>query len=427
MTRVSAGSCDYLMVLPNTPVDYIQRTLAETGRPYEEPMLRAMAGRLHPGDLVLDVGANVGNHTMYLAAAHGCRVVAFEPNPGLAGAIGQSAAANGIGNRVDIRWIALGEHTERGRILEAIPDNLGGQQVVAAEDGDFPIERLDDQRIDRRVAAVKIDVEGMELGVLRGGAELIQRDRPLLYVEGQTREAYLEVCDLLRDWDYVPVAVFNATPTHLFVPAEASFATESGDTLMQSFSDLYELRDRLELTTRRVNEANRRYREVAERCNEDAEALAKAHEAVEDLRVRAHGFKVGMARAQEEARGHRAEVLRVRQDAAETISVARVDAERLSTQVKDLRSQLGKASLPSRSASHDREFEVLLRRIEKLTESNRRLKVKLASLKSRRVVRLADSLGVIRSRAQGLISGSIRSGKSADAVSARPSRELDSQ
>ena len=48
-----------------------------------------------PGDLVVDVGANVGNHAIYLAAVAGCTVAAFEPNPELCAAMRESAVLNG--------------------------------------------------------------------------------------------------------------------------------------------------------------------------------------------------------------------------------------------------------------------------------------------------------------------------------------------
>ena len=61
----------YRIVLPNRETDYIQKGIVESQHPYELEMLEDMASRLQPGDRVLDVGANIGNHTMYLAAVAG--------------------------------------------------------------------------------------------------------------------------------------------------------------------------------------------------------------------------------------------------------------------------------------------------------------------------------------------------------------------
>jgi hypothetical protein len=74
------------------------------------------------------------------------------------------------------------------------------------------------------VGFVKIDVEGHELDVLRGGAETIQRNRPHLLIE--VRENHLtEIRDLLLAWGYreVPLESLCGVPgsaqNYIFVPA----------------------------------------------------------------------------------------------------------------------------------------------------------------------------------------------------------------
>ena len=55
-----------------------------------------MASRLAPGTTVIDVGANVGNHTLFLACVVGARVVAYEPDPKLAAAMSASVHKNAV-------------------------------------------------------------------------------------------------------------------------------------------------------------------------------------------------------------------------------------------------------------------------------------------------------------------------------------------
>jgi len=90
--RILVDGLDYQIALPHRETDYIQGKIAREGAPYELTMLRAMADRLSPGDLVLDIGANIGNHSLYLAAA-GFTVHAFEPNASLCEALNQSVLA----------------------------------------------------------------------------------------------------------------------------------------------------------------------------------------------------------------------------------------------------------------------------------------------------------------------------------------------
>jgi hypothetical protein len=56
--------------------DYLGVQIAQAGRPYEERLLRLVVGLTRPGDHILDVGANIGNHTVYWAKA-GRSVTAF--------------------------------------------------------------------------------------------------------------------------------------------------------------------------------------------------------------------------------------------------------------------------------------------------------------------------------------------------------------
>lgn len=219
VARIEAGGTHYELVLPNAAEDHIQKLLMQTGRPYESVMLQDMRARLAPGDLVLDIGANVGNHALYLACVAEARVIAFEPNRELCAAMAASVARNGVEDRVALRMIGLGDAAGRARFAEAVPQNLG-TQALALGTGEIEVAALDDLGIEGRVRAIKLDVEGMEAAVLRGGAALIARDRPVLYVEALDEPTFREISVWAQDMGYTHWETFNATPTHLFRPAE---------------------------------------------------------------------------------------------------------------------------------------------------------------------------------------------------------------
>ena len=63
--------------------DHIFRIARDTGKFYENDLLASLRPYLDRDDHVIDVGANIGNHSIYFAARCGCRVTAFEPNPWL--------------------------------------------------------------------------------------------------------------------------------------------------------------------------------------------------------------------------------------------------------------------------------------------------------------------------------------------------------
>lgn len=223
MTTIEVGKHRYEVCVPHAATDYIQSNLVKTGRPYEEKMLEAMVAALEPGDLVIDVGANIGNHTLYLAVVGDLQVVAYEPNPELVAGIRASVEANDLGGRVVVRDVGVHAKSARGSMADLDETNLGAQSVAVADDeGDFAVVALDDERFPARVGALKIDVEGAEIDVLEGAAALIERDRPLLYVECGTLAGYQKVSSWMIRMGYAQTGTYNLTPTHVFRPATGS-------------------------------------------------------------------------------------------------------------------------------------------------------------------------------------------------------------
>ncbi|HEB06497.1 MAG TPA: FkbM family methyltransferase, partial [Halomonas sp.] len=217
---VEVSSNAYKIDLPDYKTDYIQKFIAEHKAPYESEMLDAMAIGLKPMDLVLDVGANIGNHTLYWACVLGCQVRAFEPNERLYKPLMNSVELNGITHLVNVLPYGVGKVPSKARFTSFDETNLGSQslQVVSdEEDASIEVVRLDDQVFESPVVAIKIDVEGMELAVLEGAEVLIQKDRPLLVIESVDTTHYESLRDFIKRNDYIYCSSFNGTPTHFFI------------------------------------------------------------------------------------------------------------------------------------------------------------------------------------------------------------------
>lgn len=206
----------YFIYLPNHNVDYIQGNIASNCVPYEYDMLLSMLDFLKPGDTVLDVGANIGNHTIFLASIAKVNVVAFEPNVHLASAIQKSIEINALGSQVTVKQVGLGKEESVGSFNETIPDNLGAQSISIG-DGNLQITTLDSMSFNAPISLIKIDVEGMELDVLKGAKKTLIKDKPALYIEASTIEEFLTIESFLTKLGYVVLDSFNATPTHLFI------------------------------------------------------------------------------------------------------------------------------------------------------------------------------------------------------------------
>jgi FkbM family methyltransferase len=152
---------------------------------------------LREGDVAVDVGANKGSYTYWMRRAVGKagRVVAVEPQRELAAYLLESGRALGWEN-VDVVEAAASDRT--GRATLRIPGSgvspgaslePGAGAGGSAREVECETVRLDDVlgAESRRVALVKVDVEGHELSVFRGAERVLERDRPILLFECEAR------------------------------------------------------------------------------------------------------------------------------------------------------------------------------------------------------------------------------------------------
>ena len=146
--------------------------------------LKALLTRERPS--IVEVGANIGNHVIWYARhLDPARIYPVEPNPDALSLLDQNIDANGIADRIDRRGWGLGAGRDTGRfsVLTEDADNLGATRLVAADDGGVETRSLDALMGGDTVDFIKIDAEGMELDVLDGAADLIARDRPVIWIE----------------------------------------------------------------------------------------------------------------------------------------------------------------------------------------------------------------------------------------------------
>lgn len=148
---------------------------------YEE--MSFIQAYLRRGDLFVDVGANVGVYSLWASEIDGVDVLAFEPSTGTHVRTTENVELNGLSDRIRVVRKAVG--AERG--VARFTTGLDAINQIA--DGDVgPTELVDVTTIDYELglhvpAIIKIDVEGKELEVIRGGRQLISRYQPALVIE----------------------------------------------------------------------------------------------------------------------------------------------------------------------------------------------------------------------------------------------------
>jgi FkbM family methyltransferase len=147
---------------------------------------------LSAGNVVIDVGANIGAQTLFFAkkvGPEGC-VLAFEPQRLVYQTLCGNMAINSIPN-VHCWNAAVGAHA--GEILVPRVDHersidLASVEVGGAEGDRVPVVVLDKMNLPR-CNFLRIASPGMELAILEGAASLLARTKPILYISCQLEPA----------------------------------------------------------------------------------------------------------------------------------------------------------------------------------------------------------------------------------------------
>lgn len=195
----------------NAGLDYTSLALKLWGD-FEPHTKRFLLREVRPGSVFLDLGANVGYFSLFVALEmEVARVIAFEPNPEIAARLRDSVEANGSSDRVQVVEKALSDsagevsfgidpaNSGHSRFAQADHENVITVQTVRLDDW------LDQNAPGADVSVLKLDVEGAETQALRGMERLLARARPALIVEGlddMLREfgsSLDEMTGLLRD------------------------------------------------------------------------------------------------------------------------------------------------------------------------------------------------------------------------------------
>lgn len=170
-----------------------------TGEFFEQRLLDYIRLAYPTQRRILDIGANFGNHTVFFDAFVGCTAIdAFEPQSDVFGYLTANTEDKA---RVNCHNIALGERESVGVGDVQGPDNRGTFRIAEDAAGNVPIKTLDSFGF-HDVTLMKIDVEWMELEVLKGAVETIKRCRPVIFLEAGTLEYLLPISQFMATLGY---------------------------------------------------------------------------------------------------------------------------------------------------------------------------------------------------------------------------------
>lgn len=168
--------------VPKAAKDHIQSFQLTEQTFWEADILDRLSPFIR-GKSVLDIGANVGNHTVFWSLISGAsHIRAFEPIPELFAVLSRNVAINAL-TEVDCLNVALGETAAYGRSLSSPTNRMQSQILTGKTRGDgiriVSLDSLNYQDID----FAKIDVEGHTLPLLKGAGQTLARCKPALFIE----------------------------------------------------------------------------------------------------------------------------------------------------------------------------------------------------------------------------------------------------
>jgi FkbM family methyltransferase len=212
-----------------TPASLSRNHILRAYEPLQPFIMLALLERLDV-DRFLDIGANIGTYTLMASTLRIAHLHAFEANPETLAELQRNVVGNGLESAVHVHGLALSDHT--GRVTFGIVTPLSGENGVIEtsihDTGTFlrtidvecrPLDTVLTTR--QECIAIKLDVEGHELNVLRGGIDLLTHNDVLLQVECYGEN--VSVSGFLLELGFR--RLFHIGPDHYFLKSTCDFTS----------------------------------------------------------------------------------------------------------------------------------------------------------------------------------------------------------
>ena len=196
--------------LPNFEKDFIQNMIYKKEEFFEYELLKyAKKSLIKKNAVILDIGANIGNHTLFFAKeCQASKVYSFEPIIDAYKILTQNIEINNLKN-VELINFAVGAEEGYADIIKKFKDNLGGTQLnTSNRQTSIKIITIDSLNL-QKVDFIKIDTEFFEKQVLDGAIQTIERTKPNIWIES-TNKYFKEVHSTLCKLGYVKIRSVNA-------------------------------------------------------------------------------------------------------------------------------------------------------------------------------------------------------------------------
>lgn len=215
--KISLEGKELYFYLPCFPRNYTSLDIIANLNFAEREELDHVKQYIKPGSVIADIGANIGNHTLYFAHyLSPLKIHSFEPQKTMFDILSKNCELNQLQDKVQLYNYCLGEREAVACLNTYDLKNAGGASFTISDSSSgYKMITLDSLKLDR-LDFMKVDVEGYELNVLKGSEEAIKRCRPVIWCEALTEAHKNSLKQYLKTLGYS--MSFLSETNYLFLP-----------------------------------------------------------------------------------------------------------------------------------------------------------------------------------------------------------------
>ena len=200
--------------------DHIYKYLKTTGSFYELKLLEKVKSLNLKGTYV-DVGANIGNHTVFFSKfCTSDKVISIEMDSSIYKILNKNINNLNILNTKLIN-VGVGEKFKKVKTSNIDKTNVGMTKIIG-EDGDVIVNTLDNiLSNEENITIIKFDIEGYEKNALLGSKEIIKKHSPIIIAELKDNDEFVEFEKIAKDFGYYTDKInYASTPTYFWYKKE---------------------------------------------------------------------------------------------------------------------------------------------------------------------------------------------------------------
>lgn len=185
---------------------------------YEETLLEK-ARSLNLEGVYVDIGANIGNHSIFFNRfCNSTKVYSFEIDESIFAILKKNMELNCLQDSYYLGEIGILDRKGFVDLSDTNHLNAGMTKIVNVEGSQREVDTLDNvMRGVDNIALIKMDVEGFELQIIQGAKHILENQSPVIFAELATKKEFKLFKDAVSKFGYATDRVNHAaTPTYLF-------------------------------------------------------------------------------------------------------------------------------------------------------------------------------------------------------------------